>query len=64
MIELALRLIDNLKKLAEIREERNLNYFDRYVKPAYQDAEAVFSDYLQLLRSIPAKESSRESRQK
>jgi hypothetical protein len=52
MLELLLKLIEQLTKLVDIREKNREEYFQRYVQPTYVTAEAIYSDYRSLLRKL------------
>ena len=52
MLDLFGQLISRFIQLAEIKTENRREYFDRYVEPTYQLAEAVYRDYIALLRDL------------
>jgi hypothetical protein len=52
MLELLLKLIEQLTKLVDIREKNRGEYFQRYVQPAYDTAEAIYGDYRSLLLKL------------
>lgn len=55
MIELSLTLMDYFIKLLQKRDDNIDEYFEKYVQPAYEAAELVYSDYLQLMHTIKSK---------
>jgi hypothetical protein len=52
MIDIFLKLIEKMIKLAEVREQNREKYIDRYVQPVYADAEAIYKDYSSLLKVV------------
>jgi hypothetical protein len=52
MIDLFLKLLDYVVKLAGIRESNRREYFDRYVQPAYETAELIYKDYCSMLSDL------------
>src|SRR5512144_1950419 len=55
MIEVALALLDYFVKLAEQKEGNIEKYFDLYIAPAYEVAQKVYSDYLELFHALRQK---------
>jgi hypothetical protein len=55
MIELFFTLTDYLIKFFQKREDNADEYFERYISPAYEAAEQVYSDYLNLMTEIKKK---------
>ena len=60
MIDLALTLADYLIKFLQKRDDTADEYFERYVTPAYEAAETVFSDYLTILTTLRERIIQRE----
>lgn len=52
MIDLFLKLLDQVVKLAGIRQSNRREYFDRYVQPAYEAAELIYKDYCSMLSDL------------
>jgi hypothetical protein len=52
VIDSFLRLIEFLTMARDHRRQRRLDFFDRYVEPAYQAAEAIYRDYHSMLREL------------
>ena len=52
MLELLLKLIEQLTKLVGVREKNRQEYFKGYVQPTYEAAEAIYKDYRTLLRKL------------
>lgn len=52
MVELLLKLIEQLTKLVDIREKNRREYFHLYVQPTYDTAEAIYRDYRSLLHEL------------
>jgi len=46
MLELILKLLDNLRMLLELRDKEHLAAFQDHVEPIYRDIKAVYDDYL------------------
>jgi hypothetical protein len=55
MLEIALSLFDYFIKLVEKKEGNIDEYFDIYVKPAFEIAQNIFSDYTTLLHTVKKK---------
>ena len=58
MLDLFIKLLDKLTEFAKVRSEDREKFIDRYVEPIYQDAETIYKDYSNLLRSIRSKVES------
>jgi hypothetical protein len=54
MFDLALKLVDNLIKLAEAREKNRRRLYDDFVRPAYADFEALHESYVARLQKYRA----------
>lgn len=52
MIDLFLKLLDYVVRLAGIRESNRREYFDRYVQPAYETSELIYKDYCSMLSDL------------
>lgn len=52
MLDLILKLIEQITKLVAIGEENHREYFDRYVQPTFQTAEAIYKDYRGMLKEL------------
>jgi hypothetical protein len=52
MLDILLKLLDNVVKLVGIREKNHQDYFQRYVQPTFELAESVYRDYRLLLRDV------------
>jgi hypothetical protein len=52
MLELLLKLIDQLRKLADKKEMDRQKYFDLYVRPAYEASKAIYTDYRSILLEL------------
>ena len=52
MIDSFVRLLGTITKLGEVREKNREKFIDRYVEPVYSDAEAIYKDYIVLLRAV------------
>ena len=61
MVDLFLKLIDYVVKLAEVREGNRREYFDRYVEPAYEAAELIYNDYCSMLVELRDRVKSSET---
>ena len=59
MLDYVLKLLDQLPKLAielaSIPKKNRREYFQQYVQPAYNDAEAIYTDYRSLLHDLRVK---------
>lgn len=52
MLEAALKLLEKLIKLGEVRETNRQRYVDRYATPVYLAAEVIYRDYSSILRDL------------
>jgi len=52
VIALLLKLLENLTKLAERREQLNEKEFSRYAEPTLRDAELIYRDFLRIFTQL------------
>ena len=52
MLDAFVKLLDSVIKLVDLRQKNRREYFDQYVQPTFELAEAVYKDYRLLLRGL------------
>lgn len=60
MLEIGFKLVDYLVKVIEMREGSLDEYFESYVQPAYEMAEKIYVDYLNIFNTLLEKIKKRE----